>query len=75
MNGCNGMGKFRLGPERLLWLMGFSTHEFMCYVDVKAPRTGVEMQKKRLIEWRLRSRGKPKGESSKLLWGSKHYYY
>jgi len=38
-------------PKKLLSLMGFSTHEFMGYVDGRAPRTGVEMRKKRLIEW------------------------
>jgi ectoine hydroxylase-related dioxygenase (phytanoyl-CoA dioxygenase family) len=43
-------------PKRLLQLMGFSTHDFMGYVDGRAPRTGVEMRKKRLIEWALRER-------------------
>ncbi|KAH8591270.1 phytanoyl-CoA-dioxygenase-like protein [Bisporella sp. PMI_857] len=38
-------------PKRLLSLMGFSTHEFMGHIDGRAPRTGVEMRKKRLVEW------------------------
>jgi len=45
-------------PKRLLQLMGFSTHDFMGYVDGRAPRTGVEMRKKRLIEWALGEREK-----------------
>jgi ectoine hydroxylase-related dioxygenase (phytanoyl-CoA dioxygenase family) len=55
-------------PKRLLQLMGFSTHDFMGYVDGRAPRTGVEMRKKRLIEWALKERGKEKekGGGSKL---------
>jgi len=40
-------------PKRLLQLMGFSVHDFMGYVDGRAPRTGIEMRKKRLIEWAL----------------------
>jgi ectoine hydroxylase-related dioxygenase (phytanoyl-CoA dioxygenase family) len=48
-------------PKRLLALMGFSTHEFMGYVDGRAPRTGVEMRKKRLVEWALREREKVRG--------------
>src|SRR5277367_181131 len=47
-------------PKRLLQLMGFSTHDFMGYVDGRAPRTGVEMRKKRLIEWALSEREKEK---------------
>lgn len=47
-------------PKRLLQLMGFSTHGFMGYVDGRAPRTGVEMRKKRLIEWALMEREKEK---------------
>lgn len=56
-------------PKRLLQLMGFSTHEFMGYVDGRAPRTGVEMRKKRLVEWALREREKleeGKGEKARL---------
>lgn len=54
-------------PKRLLQLMGFSTHDFMGYVDGRAPRTGVEMRKKRLIDWALRGRQQEeKGKSSKL---------
>lgn len=30
-------------PKRLLQLMGFSTHDFMGYVDGRAPRTGVKV--------------------------------
>ncbi|EHL01214.1 hypothetical protein M7I_2911 [Glarea lozoyensis 74030] len=41
-------------PKRLLALMGFSTHEFMGYVDGRSPRAGVEMRKKRLIEWGIK---------------------
>jgi len=51
-------------PKRLLQLMGFSTHDFMGYVDGRAPRTGVEMRKQRLIEWALKE--KEKAGSSKL---------
>ncbi|RDW91113.1 hypothetical protein BP5796_02278 [Coleophoma crateriformis] len=47
-------------PKPLLKLMGFSTHDFMGYVDGRAPRTGVEMRKKRLIEWALQEREKAK---------------
>lgn len=43
-------------PKRLLQLMGFSTHGFMGYVDGRAPRTGVEMRKKRLVEWAVREK-------------------
>jgi len=53
-------------PKKLLQLMGFSTHEFMGYVDGRAPRTGVEMRKKRLIEWALREKEKEEVGSSKL---------
>ena len=54
-------------PKRLLQLMGFSTHDFMGYVDGRAPRTGVEMRKKRLIEWALnqKERGGKGGEEWK----------
>ncbi|CZS92069.1 uncharacterized protein RCO7_00692 [Rhynchosporium graminicola] len=38
-------------PKRLLQLMGFSTHDFMGYVDGRSPRAGVEMRRKRLLEW------------------------
>jgi ectoine hydroxylase-related dioxygenase (phytanoyl-CoA dioxygenase family) len=38
-------------PKRLLQLMGFSTHDFMGYVDGRSPRAGGEMRKKRLLEW------------------------
>ena len=59
-------------PKRLLQLMGFSTHDFMGYVDGRSPRTGVEMRKKRLIEWAFREREKEtqSGSSSKL-WSPK----
>jgi ectoine hydroxylase-related dioxygenase (phytanoyl-CoA dioxygenase family) len=55
-------------PKRLLQLMGFSTHDFMGYVDGRAPRTGVEMRKKRLIEWALKEKEKDdmKGRGSRL---------
>jgi ectoine hydroxylase-related dioxygenase (phytanoyl-CoA dioxygenase family) len=45
-------------PKRLLSMLGFSTHGFMGYVDGRAPRTGVEMRKKRLIEWALKEKEK-----------------
>jgi len=38
-------------PKKLLGLLGFTTKEFMGHVDGRAPRTGVELRKKRLIEW------------------------
>lgn len=53
-------------PRKLLSLMGFSTHDFMGYVDGRAPRTGVEMRKKRLIEWALQEKEKEKVGSPKL---------
>lgn len=43
-------------PKRLLQLMGFSTHSFMGYVDGRSPRAGVEMRKKRLIEWAIQKK-------------------
>ena len=43
-------------PKRLLQLMGFSTHDFMGYVDGRSPRAGVEMRKKRLLEWGAKKR-------------------
>jgi ectoine hydroxylase-related dioxygenase (phytanoyl-CoA dioxygenase family) len=59
-------------PKRLLQLMGFSLHGFMGYVDGRAPRTGVEMRKQRLIEWALKKeREKKKQEHGKNLTGSK----
>lgn len=45
-------------PERLLRLLGFSTHDFMGSVDGRSPRAGVEMRKQRLIEWALKERDK-----------------
>lgn len=51
-------------PERLLRLMGFSTHDFMGYVDGRSPRAGVEMRKKRMIERALKEREEQR--SSKL---------
>jgi ectoine hydroxylase-related dioxygenase (phytanoyl-CoA dioxygenase family) len=55
-------------PKKLLALMGFSTHDFMGYVDGRSPRAGVEMRKKRLVEWGIaKEKGeKEKGERSKL---------
>jgi ectoine hydroxylase-related dioxygenase (phytanoyl-CoA dioxygenase family) len=55
-------------PKKLMSLMGFSTHDFMGYVDGRSPRAGVEMRKKRLIEWGIqqREREEKKGTSSKL---------
>lgn len=50
-------------PKRLLQLMGFSTHEFMGYVDGRSPRAGVEMRKKRLIDWALNEK---RSEKSRL---------
>lgn len=52
-------------PVKLLKLLGFSTNGFMGYVDGRAPRTGVEMRKKRLIEWASANESKTAG-SSKL---------
>lgn len=49
-------------PKRLLALMGFSTHDFMGYVDGRSPRAGVEMRKKRLIEGALREQEKRLGK-------------
>ena len=43
-------------PKRLLQLMGFSTHDFMGYVDGRSPRAWVEMRKKRLLEWGAKKR-------------------
>ncbi|EDO02725.1 hypothetical protein SS1G_05202 [Sclerotinia sclerotiorum 1980 UF-70] len=51
-------------PERLLRLMGFSTHDFMGYVDGRSPRAGVEMRKKRMIERAFKERDEQR--SSKL---------
>ncbi|QSZ36801.1 hypothetical protein DSL72_006684 [Monilinia vaccinii-corymbosi] len=51
-------------PERLLRMMGFSTHNFMGYVDGRSPRAGVEMRKKRMIERALKEREEK--NSSKL---------
>lgn len=51
-------------PQRLMRLMGFSTHDFMGYVDGRSPRAGVEMRKKRLVEWALKQ--KEKSGASKL---------
>jgi len=45
-------------PKKLLALMGFSTHDFMGYVDGRSPRAGVEMRKKRLIEWAMAGNAK-----------------
>jgi ectoine hydroxylase-related dioxygenase (phytanoyl-CoA dioxygenase family) len=54
-------------PKRLLQLMGFSTLEFMGHVDGRSPRAGVEMRKKRLIEWAIKKREKEEsGNKSKL---------
>lgn len=62
-------------PKKLLALMGFSTHDFMGYVDGRSPRAGVEMRKQRLIEWGLEKEkeklkagngGKWENERSKL---------
>ena len=38
----------------------------MGYVDGRSPRAGMEMRKKRLIEWALREIEKEKAGSSKL---------
>ena len=51
-------------PQRLLDMMGFSLHGFIGYVDGRSPRQGVEMRKKRLIEWGLKER--EKRDKSKL---------
>lgn len=53
-------------PKRLLQLMGFSMHDFMGYVDGRAPRTVVEMRKKRLIEWAVKEKEKESEKQSKL---------
>jgi hypothetical protein len=54
-------------PKRLLTLLGFSLNEFMGYVDGRAPRTGVEMRKKRLVEWALKQRE----QENEKGWGGK----
>jgi ectoine hydroxylase-related dioxygenase (phytanoyl-CoA dioxygenase family) len=54
-------------PKRLLTLLGFSLNEFMGYVDGRAPRTGVEMRKKRLVEWAI----KQKEQENEKGWGGK----
>lgn len=66
MTVSTGWEDLDLVPKRLLQLMGFSTHHFMGYVDGRAPRTGVEMRKKRLIEWALKEKEKEKAASPKL---------
>jgi ectoine hydroxylase-related dioxygenase (phytanoyl-CoA dioxygenase family) len=48
--------RFEQVPKRLLQLMGYSTHDFMGYVDGRSPRAGMEMRKKRLIEWAVKKR-------------------
>ena len=54
-------------PKKLLKLLGFSTNHFMGYVDGRAPRTGVEMRKQRLIEWaKAKDAAEKKTGSSKL---------
>lgn len=53
-------------PKKLLSLLGFSTHSLMGYVDGRSPRAGVEMRKKRLIEWALQEKEKSKAGSPKL---------
>jgi ectoine hydroxylase-related dioxygenase (phytanoyl-CoA dioxygenase family) len=53
-------------PKRLLQLMGFSLNNFMGYVDGRSPRAGVEMRKKRLVEWALREKEKESRIESKL---------
>jgi ectoine hydroxylase-related dioxygenase (phytanoyl-CoA dioxygenase family) len=57
-------------PKPLLALMGFSTHEFRGSVDGRSPRAGVEMKKKRLIQWGVKQLEKEKeeqkGKESKL---------
>jgi ectoine hydroxylase-related dioxygenase (phytanoyl-CoA dioxygenase family) len=53
-------------PKRLLQLLGFSLNNFMGYVDGRAPRTGVEMRKRRLVEWALaKEKEKERAESMK----------
>jgi hypothetical protein len=47
-------------------MMGFSLNNFMGYVDGRSPRAGVEMRKKRLIEWALREKEKESKKASKL---------
>ncbi|KAN0108787.1 phytanoyl-CoA-dioxygenase-like protein [Hyaloscypha variabilis] len=53
-------------PERLRELLGFSLNGFMGFVDGVNPRRGVEMRRRRLIEWALereREKEKEKKES------------
>jgi ectoine hydroxylase-related dioxygenase (phytanoyl-CoA dioxygenase family) len=49
-------------PKKLISLLGFSTHDFMGYIDGRSPRAGVEMRKKRLIEWALKEKVGAEGE-------------
>ena len=49
-------------PERLLRLLGFSLNDFMGYVDGRNPRKGVEMRRRRLIEWGIREREREERE-------------
>ncbi|KAE9378424.1 phytanoyl-CoA-dioxygenase-like protein [Stipitochalara longipes BDJ] len=52
-------------PKRLLELMGFSLNDFMGYVDGRNPRAGVEMRKRRLIEWALEKEREKEKEKEK----------
>lgn len=38
-------------PKRLLQFKGFSTHDFIGYVDMRSPRARIEKRKKRLLKW------------------------
>jgi ectoine hydroxylase-related dioxygenase (phytanoyl-CoA dioxygenase family) len=58
-------------PKKLLSLLGFSLNDFMGYVDGRAPRTGVEMRKRRLIQWGIRENGMEKEREEKMRHGSK----
>lgn len=53
-------------PKKLLQMMGFSLNNFMGYVDGRSPRAGVEMRKKRLIEWAVKEKEKETEKQSKL---------
>ncbi|KAG9238426.1 phytanoyl-CoA-dioxygenase-like protein [Amylocarpus encephaloides] len=53
-------------PKRLLELLGFSTHDFMGYVDGRSPRAGVEMRKRRLVEWGMKNEEDERKKGAKL---------
>ncbi|CAG8982094.1 hypothetical protein HYALB_00014019 [Hymenoscyphus albidus] len=67
MTVATGWEKLDEIPKRLLGLLGFSTHDFMGYVDGRSPRAGVEMRKERLIEWGLERERERKKKTAQPL--------